>query len=356
MQAWPNTVLTELLKIRYPIIQAPMAGSDSPALVASVSNAGGLGSLGAAYMKPEAIQTAIKKIRELTDKPFNINLFIPEAHTATEQQISWMHNKLAQMCSSFIDSPEPVKPPYAQPFAEQIAVVLAAKVPVFSFTFGMLSTEWIIKLKANGTRLIGTATTLTEAMQLADNNIDIIVAQGSEAGGHRGTFMTQAEDALIGNFALIPQIVDRINKPIVAAGGIMDGRGIVAALVLGACGVQMGTAFLSCPEAGINEKYRELLLKTKQDNTTLTRAFSGRMARGIHNKFIEDMAHYPEHILPFPIQNALTRPMRNAAAKNNLTDYLSLWAGQASYLSHGITADKLIRQLAAEVQQLLKNL
>lgn len=247
---WPHTPLTTLLNITYPIIQAPMAGGfTSPELVANVCNAGGLGSLGAAYMQPEAIRAAIKKIRELTTKPFNVNLFIPEPHHASEQQIAAMHDKLAEVASIFIKQYRPITSPYAQFFDEQMAVLIEEKIPIFSFTFGMLADNWIEKLKKINILLIGTATTLTEAQLLADKEIDVIVAQGSEAGGHRGTFIGKADDALIGNFALIPQITDKINKPIVAAGGIMDGRGIVAAQVLGASGVQMGTAFLSCPEA-----------------------------------------------------------------------------------------------------------
>lgn len=347
---WPHTKLTELLNITYPIIQAPMAGGyTTPELIANVCNAGGLGSLGAGYMKPDNIRLAIRRIRELTDKPFNVNLFIPEPHAATEEQIALMQNKIMEVRTAFLKQLNPVKLPYIQSFNEQIAAIIEEQVPVFSFTFGMLADKWIDALKSIGAIIIGNATNLTEAQLLASKDIDIIVAQGSEAGGHRGTFIGKAEDSLIGNFALLPQIADQINKPIVAAGGIMDGRSIVAALQLDASGVQMGTAFLSCPEAGTHAKFKELLLTLKQDNTTLTRAFSGKMARGLCNKFIAAFTNHQTEILDYPIQNSLTRPLRDEAAKLNLIEYMSLWAGQAAYLSRGITVDKLIAQLHEEV-------
>lgn len=352
---WPTTELTKLLDIQLPIIQAPMAGGATTVeLVANVSNAGGLGSLGAGYMKPEDIRKAIKKIRNLTDKPFAVNLFIPEQHQATAEQNNFMQSLLEKICRPFMPQMNTVQPPYSESFEEQMTVILEEKVPIFSFTFGIPEDKWLKKLKSSGILLIGTATTFTEAYQLQEKNIDVIVAQGVEAGGHRGTFLGKVEDALIGNFALIPQFVDQIKIPVIAAGGIMDARGIVAALMLGAVGVQMGTVFLTCSESAIHEKYKQILLATKQDNTILTRAFSGKFARGIKNKFIEKMLPHEAHILDYPIQNALTRQMRSVAAKENLTDYMSMWAGQAAYLCKEISADQLIKELNKDVITLLK--
>lgn len=347
---WPHTKLTEKLGIQLPIIQAPIAGgATTPELVAAVSNAGGLGSLGAAYMQPDDIRSAIKKIRELTQKPFVVNLFIPEKFQENAQQTKMMCEIVEKACAELNIKINAPKPPYAPSFDEQFKILIAEKVPIFSFTLGIPGDEQINELQKNNILTIGTATTLKEAQLLQDKGIDIIAAQGSEAGGHRGSFLAPVADSLIGLFALLPQLVDHLNIPIVAAGGIMDARGIVAALTLGAAGVQMGTAFLSCPEAGTHPKYKELLLNIKEDHTVLTRAFSGKYARGIKNKFTERMTLNNTDILDFPIQNAFTRPMRKEAEKQNNIDFMSLWAGQAAYLSKGLPAADLIKILNNEV-------
>lgn len=347
---------TEKLGIQYPIIQAPMAGgATTPELIAAVSNAGGLGSLGAGYMTPIEIRQAIQKIRALTNKPFAVNLFISEQHYATTEQIQKACDDIEQTCAELNLKIKPVMKPYTQAFEEQIQVVLEEKVPIFSFTFGLLDSRWITQFKSNQTLLIGTSTTLPEAHALQESGIDMIVAQGSEAGGHRGTFFGQAEDALIGLVSLIPQCVNHIKIPIIAAGGIMDGRSIVAAITLGAAAVQMGTAFLSCHESGIHHKYKKLLLAQQQDNTTLTRAFSGKLARGIRNSFINRMQVKQENILDYPIQNALTKSMRHKANETGATEFMSMWAGQAVALCRGIGANELLNQLVVEVNDFLNS-
>ncbi len=189
---------------------------------------------------------------------------------------------------------------------------------------------------------------------LERKGVDLIVAQGIEAGGHRGTFLVNRKDALIANFSLIPNIKDNVNIPVIAAGGIMDARGVLAALMLGASAIQMGTAFISCTESGAPEVYKKALLKTKNDNTVLTRVFSGKWARGIKNKFIEDMEFYQNKILDYPIQNQLTRQIRETAAKRNQPNYMSLWAGQSAYLCQTLKAEKLIRDVDLQVRGLLK--
>jgi len=350
---WPQTSLAKRLKLRYPLIQAPMAGATTPELVANVANAGGLGSYAAGYQNPETIRNALRKIRELTDKPFAVNLFISQACQASSTQISAMTHILGKL------SPRQFKPadPNAWPdFAEQLQVILEEKIPFFSFTFGIPDEVSLTKLKQSKTVLFGTATTLAEALLLESQGIDIIVAQGYEAGGHRGSFLAPAEHSMLGTLALIPQIVDKVKLPVVAAGGIMDARGIVAALVLGASAVQMGTAFLSCPETSIHPLYREKLLTCSTDNTRLTRAFSGKLARGINTKFIEEMAEYESQILDYPLQNNLTRPLRELASQQGISDYMALWAGQAASLSKGISAATLIQTLAKDVRQLLHKL
>jgi len=352
---WENTSLTKKLGIRFPIIQAPMAGgATTPELVAAVSNAGGLGSLGAGYMTSTKIRQAIQKIRNLTNKRFAVNLFIPEEHYATPEQIQKSCDDIEQCCVELDQKIKPVLAPYAQSFEEQIQVVFEEKAPVFSFAFGILDAKWIKQLKLNKTLLIGTATTFTESCALEESGVDMIIAQGSEAGGHRGTFLGKAEDALIGLLSLIPQCVAHIKIPVIAAGGIMDGRGIIASTTLGAAAVQMGTAFLSCHESGIHDQYKKILLAQQQDNTTLTCAFSGKLARGIRNKFIARMKAKQENILDYPIQNALTETMRLKAKETDSTEFMSLWAGQAAALCRNISAAELIHQLIIETHNILK--
>ncbi|KTC89635.1 nitronate monooxygenase [Fluoribacter dumoffii] len=346
---WQSNLAAKI-RIKYPIIQAPMAGgATTPELVAAVSNAGGLGSLGAGYMNPSEIREAIKKIRELTSKPFAVNLFIPGKYNASPAQIHKACKDIERSCQELNMDIEPLSEPYAPSFNEQVNVLIEEKIPVFSYAFGVLDWGWISQFKNNSTFLIGTATSQAEARVLAESGIDALVAQGSEAGGHRGTFIGKEEDGLLGLFSLIPQLVDQIKIPIIAAGGIMDGRGIIAARALGAEGVQMGTAFLSCFEAGIPDVYKHTLRTQKQDNTVLTRAFSGKLARGIRNQFIERMSNKTS-ILPYPVQNALTGKMRKKAKEKNNIDFMSMWAGQSAPLCRNVHASELISALVRETE------
>lgn len=355
-EQWTNSPLRQLLKVRLPLIQAPMAGSAAtPEFVAAVANAGGLGSLGAGYMSDSQIRNAIKKIRQLSPHPFAVNLFIPEIVQASEEKIALAKHAIQACCPEFTFDIDAIKPPFAPSFDEQMDSIIEEKVPIFSFTFGIPSEYWIRRLKKNGIILIGTATTLEEAKLLELHDIDVIVAQGSEAGGHRGTFIGKAEDALMHNSSLVSLLVEHVKRPIVSAGGIMLAKDIVAALSLGAAGVQMGTAFLSCFESSIHPLYKKLLLNLSKDETTLTRAFSGKLARGITNQFILNMQKYEETILDYPIQNALTTSMRSQAAKNNRTEYMSLWAGQAAHLCKEITVAQLIEELSAVLLCLLQS-
>ena len=353
--SWSNTKITELLKITLPIIQAPMAGgATTPELIAAVSNSGGLGSLGAGYMTADEIKSTIRKTRALTNKPFSINLFIPEKHHATDDQIEQARKIVQTSCPELNFNVPSIKPPYAPSFEEQMNVIVEDKVPVFSFTFGIPSKEWIEIFKKNGITLIGTATTLAEAKLLEENNIDAIVAQGSEAGGHRGTFLGDAKNALISTSSLVSLLVEHIKIPVIAAGGIMNAKEILASLTLGAFAVQMGTAFLCCIESGIHPLYKKLLLNIPHDNTTLTRAFSGKLARGVINKFITRMQSHEKNILDYPIQNILTSTMRKEAGKQNNIDFMSMWAGQSASLCKELSAAQLIEELNSEVIALLK--
>lgn len=338
--------LTEQLGIQFPIIQAPMAGGvTTPEMVAAVSNAGGLGSLGAAYMSGEAIKNAIQRIRELTDKPFSVNLFIPNDHQADAEQIHKVCGLIEQACHELHFAIQPASPPYTYPFDEQIAIVLEEKVPVFSCIFGVPTQALLSKLKKNNTLIMGTATHLAEALQLEQSGVDMIIAQGSEAGGHHGSFIDRPQNSLIGLFSLLPQLGASLKTPLIAAGGIMNKKTIMAAMSLGASAVQMGTVFLTCTESGIPSCYKEALLTTRQDNTVLTTAFSGRLARGIRNKFIMRMENHRNEILPYPVQNAMTRAMRNESAKQNCPDFLSMWAGQSACFCKELTVAELMAEL-----------
>ena len=235
---------------------------------------------------------------------------------------------------------------------------MATGAACFSFTFGLLPTSAVQAIKAKGTYLIGTATTVEEALQLEKSGVDAIIAQGSEAGGHRGTFANDFSSGMIGTMALVPQVVDAVRVPVIASGGIMDGRGIVAALALGAAAAQMGTAFLTCAESAASEAYKQALLNAREDQTRITRAFSGRPARGIVNRFMKEVeldhaGDGTDAILPFDLQNPLTRPLRTAAAKQGRAEFLSLWAGQGVRMARRQTAAELVARLAREMEAAL---
>jgi nitronate monooxygenase len=352
---WPNTKVSEILKIDFPVIQAGMAGGvTTPDLVAAVSNAGGLGTLGAGYMTPEQMRDAIRQIRSKTDRPFGVNLFVPEQVSESSDKIAQMNQHLDHYRKQLGLKSLPDITKYAESFEDQLAVVLEERVPVFSFTFGILLPNIVQQLKNQGIVVIGTATTVREAVALEQSGVDLIVAQGFEAGGHRGTFLGPWQESLIGLMALIPQIVDHVRVPVIAAGGIMDARAIVASLVLGASGVQMGTAFLTCTESGAHPKYKETLLASTDESTVITQAFSGKPARGIKNDFIVDMDAYAGEIPAYPIQNALTRDIRQAAAKQYRTEWMSLWAGQASAMCKTRTASELMKEIVEDIHRILR--
>jgi nitronate monooxygenase len=337
-------------------VLAPMGGGPStPELCAAVSNAGGLGSLAAAYSSPEKITQDIAKVRELTSRPFAVNLFSPAAQEPLRGDVQAVSKFLASYHQQ-LGLGEPRLPQSAsEDFEKQIDAICAAKPPVVSFTFGLLPPAAIERLKAQSTFIIGTATTVDEARQLERAGVDAVVAQGSEAGAHRGTFAVPAEEALIGTVALVPQIADAVRVPVIASGGIMDGRGIVAALALGASAVQMGTAFLAAQEAGTSAAYRQALLQASEDQTTVTRAFSGRMARGIRNEFIEKWNAAGLTHLSYPWQNAFTQPMRRAAAAAKQAGLLSLWAGQGVGLIREDSATALIARWREEMKAAQQN-
>jgi nitronate monooxygenase len=348
--------MRELLNIQYPIIQAPMAGTDGPEFVAAACNAGILGSLGGQYRTPDELKKAIAEIRRHTDKPFAINLFaLNQDAVPSDDQIAEARDRLQKYYDHFgISSPsiETVKTTI-DPEA-QLETILAARVPVFSFTLGIPKTRWIQAFKSVSTVLIGTATNVKEARALEVAGVDAITTQGSEAGGHRGTFIGPVENSLIGGLALIPQVVDAVKIPIIAAGGIMDGRGIAAALALGAQGVQLGTAFLTVTESPAHAAYKKAVREHDADHTTITKVFSGGAARGIENMYIAENSDEP--LLPFPYQNALTRSFRKLANLSGQIEYTNLWSGQGGRLAKDVTLNELVIQLMSETEDVLHKL
>jgi nitronate monooxygenase len=342
--------LLKLLGIEHPIIQGPMGGGPStPELVAAASNAGGLGSLGAAYLTPDQISDAIRRIRSLSSRPFNLNLFAGGWSGAKDFDAGPMLAVLGAAHEK-LGLPPPVAPkPAPDPFPAQFEAVLDARPPIFSFTFGIPDRDAIARLRARGIVILGTATTLEEAQQLAQAGVDAIVAQGAEAGAHRGTFAASFESSMVPTLDLVRAIAKVVSLPVIATGGLMDGRDIVSAIEAGASAAQLGTAFLACPECGASEVYKRAILAAKLDTTVVTRAFSGRPARGLKNAFIASLDGRLDLILPYPLQNALTRPMRTAAAQQGVPDYLSLWAGTGVARARAMPAGDLVARLLGEM-------
>lgn len=352
---WYENKLTNKLGVKYPIIQAGMAGgTTTPELVAAVSNAGGLGTLGAGYMSSEQTRESIRKIKQLTDQPFAVNLFIPETPNVLEEEVEQANEWLRPFREALkiAETPE-VNEITAATFEKQIEIIMEEQVPVCSFTFGLPSKVMVQQLKEKGIMLVGTATTVEEAKANEAIGMDMVVMQGSEAGGHRGTFLGSFDEAMIGTMALIPQAVDQVHIPVIAAGGISDGRGVLAALVLGAQGVQMGTAFLTSSESGVHMQYKEAILNTKEDQLVVTSTFSGKPARGIRNDFITKMEKYEKELPAYPIQNTLTKPIRSEAGKQNRPEWISMWCGQNPRSCKQQSASELVAAIIVQVEQII---
>ncbi|MFL5815402.1 MAG: NAD(P)H-dependent flavin oxidoreductase [Bdellovibrionia bacterium] len=348
-----DTLLSRKFSLRLPLIVAPMAGGPTtPALVAESSNAGALGSLGAAYLTPEKIQSAIDEVRAKTSKPYAINLFapMPEVKLKEDQVQIAITATRGYREELGIASPK-LSPPFHPDFDQQFEVVLRNQPQVFSFVFGLLDRAYLKECQKLGILTMGTATTLEEAIALEESGVDAIVAQGFESGGHHGIFDPEIENPGMGVTALTRSLVAKLNVPVVAAGGIMDGNGIAAMLALGADAVQMGTAFLLCKEAGTSPPYREALIRKGVKKTQITRAFSGRWARGLENRFMSEMSKKPQAILPFPAQNAFTRDIRTKSAQMGSSEFLSLWAGEGVDLIRAdFSASDLIDTLVEETR------
>jgi nitronate monooxygenase len=359
-----------------PVIQAPMAGgATTPELVSAVSNSGALGFLAAATLSPIETELQAAAIRVLTKKPFGINLFILPDHPmgdAKAIETAWANTRPYRSAVGLADS---LVPPakFAEVFTDQLAALIAVKPAVASFTFGILSPEQMQRLKMAGIAVVGTATHVEEALAWQAIGADAVCVQGFEAGGHRGTFLSPSSSLLssddaadpqlqaaTGLFVLLPQIVDALKIPVIAAGGIMDGRGIAAALALGASAVQMGTAFLLTKQSAISSVWKQSLQAATPTETCLTRAFSGRYARGLRNQFIVDFEANQLEVPTYPIQNALTGGLRKQSAAVGNNQYLSLWSGQGVSLASrrpiDIDASLLVADLVLETQSAIETL
>jgi len=355
-KSWTENRLTSRLGLQYPIIQGPLGGLSSQRLTAAVSSYGGLGSFGAHGLNPEAIRKVIREIKVLTTKPFAMNLWVSMedegAFTSTEEAFQRSLAPLAKHIES-VGGAKPSYRPY-EPirFEDQVKVLLEEGISAFSFICGIPSREILDEFRRQGTVLIGTATTVDEAIALEQAGVDVIAASGFEAGGHRGSFLQPSEDSLTGTMALVPQVVDAVRLPVVAAGGIGDARGIVAAFALGAEGVQMGTAFLACEESGANTLHRKALLSGQAKQTALTRGFTGRLARGIKNRLLDELNQRDIEILPYPLQRALVRHLSIPAEKAGRSELLPLWAGQSANLSRCTDVHALLDALVNDVSEI----
>jgi nitronate monooxygenase len=348
-----ETPFSKLAGIEYPIVQAPMGGVTNPELVAAVSNAGALGSLAAGYLSPETIRSSAAEIRARTKKPFNINLFVMDPPAANPAQVAKTLELLQPMRDKLGLPPAGLPAKYSEDPLAQFDALVEVAPPIASFTFGVPSPKLITALKSRGSLVMGTATTVAEARAWESAGADFICTQGSEAGAHRGTFIGDFESAMIGTMALVPQVVDAVRIPVIAAGGIMDGRGIAAALMLGASAAQMGTAFLLCSESGTSAAWKGAIHDAREDNTRVSRVYSGRAARGIVNEFMVRMTPFEKDLPPYPILNAMTTPIRQAAAKANRPEFLSLFVGQAASMCRELPAAELIAKLIDETRAAL---
>jgi nitronate monooxygenase len=354
-----STPFSTKLGLASPIVQAPMAGGPSSReLVAACSAAGALGSFGFAYTQPDEMKKQSAWVRSKTDRPFGINLFT----SAQPGQIDARSQRgaLDAVAGYFrelgLPAPEPVTSPYAPDLNAQLDAIEEIQPRVFTVHLSDLSTERLKSLKAKDILVGGSATCVAEAQRLEALGFDFVIAQGGEAGGHRGSYLRDPYQSLTGTLALVRLVARAIKLPVVAAGGIMDGAGIAASLALGAQLAQLGTAFIPCPESGAPQAHKDLLLMQKEDNTRLTEKFSGKPARGLSNRFMTEMAAKDAPQLAFPAQNSITGKMRQAAAKAGNPDFLALWAGQAAPLARALPATELIEKLNAETIESIQTL
>ena len=356
---WNKTRVTEILNIDYPIILGPMGvGYSTVDLVAKVSNKGGLGSYGAVELSPQEIIDVNKEIRAATSKPYSINLWVSDKDESATSYQKQEFARVQQLFKPYFDRfeiPVPGMPSLSSTgYEEKVQAVLEASPPAFSFIFGIPSGDILRECKKRGIKTIGSATTPDEAVALEKAGVDLVVASGFEAGGHRGSFLRAAESSLTGTFSLVPQVVDKISLPVIAAGGIADGRGVAAAMMLGAEAVQIGTAFLACDECNASAIHKERLFSEHAQYTVLTKLFSGRLARTLSNKVQEEMQQYENEFAPFPLQRYFMRPLfAKIMATGDHPDYLPYMSGQSAPLLKYRQTEQLFDALVNDAGNLL---
>lgn len=328
-----------------PIVGAPMAGASTPAMAAAISNAGGLGSLAGGYLRPDAIREMIRDTRARTQRPFAVNLFVVEPPTVDPDVLARANDALAPYREELGIAATSLPSIDLPSFDEQLAIVLDEQPAVLSFTFGIPHEDQFGRCRERGIFTIGTATSVDEALALERAGVDAICAQGYEAGGHRGSFLHDDARGLIGTVALVPLVVDAVRVPVIAAGGIGDGRALAAVLALGADAAQIGSAFLLADDAATSHAWRAIL-ETRAGDTDLTKAFTGRTARGVRNRFSEELRDAA--IAPYPLQHVLTRDVRAAAAEAGTGELLSPWAGQAIALARHASSAAIVAALMDE--------
>jgi nitronate monooxygenase len=349
---WPDRRLLDLFRVEVPIVQAPMAGAQGVALAIAVSEAGGLGSLPCSMLDVDGVRSAMAAFRAATSRPVNVNFFChTKASTDVAVEARWRDMLTPYYAEFGLGTDTQAADINLEPFdAARCEVVEDLRPDVVSFHFGLPDESLLARVKGTGSPVLSTATTVAEARWLADHGCDAIIAQGAEAGGHRGMFLHPGLPDVanqIGTMALVPQVVDAVDVPVIAAGGIADGRGIAAAFMLGASGVQIGTGYLLCPESEISSLHRAALSSTTAAETALTNVFTGRPARSIVTRLMREIGPLAAEAPPFPRASGALLPLRLAAEKASDTAFTSLWSGQAARLASELPAGELTRALAA---------
>ncbi|MFT4074450.1 MAG: nitronate monooxygenase [Asticcacaulis sp.] len=350
---WKDRRILDLLGIDLPIIQAPMAGANGAEMAIAVSRAGGLGSLPCAQLSPAQAGDAAQQIREATDAPFNLNFFChaapnPDDPAVKAQLEAWRQHLAPYYAEAGLPADTPAPLSARAPFDDAYCrVVEAIRPAVVSFHFGLPTPDLLARVKATGAKILSSATTVAEALWLAACGVDAVIAMGAEAGGHRASFLQMDMSRQVGTFALVPQIVDAVSVPVIAAGGISDSRGVAAALMLGAAAVQVGTAYLLTTEATISDAHRAALLAARDDSTQITNIFTGRPARGIANRAMAELGPLSDMAPSFPLAGGALTPLKNSASLDGAKGFSNLWAGQAAALARLTDAATLTTTLAA---------
>ncbi|MFV3380245.1 MULTISPECIES: NAD(P)H-dependent flavin oxidoreductase [Pseudomonas] len=353
MSTWPDRRILDLLGIQLPILQAPMAGATGSAMAIAVGNAGGLGALPCAMLTAEQVHSEVQAFRASCQGPLNLNFFChqppipdPERDARWKQALKPYYDEVG----ADFEAPTPVS--NRAPFDEQSCQWVEQLRPeVVSFHFGLPQAEVLQRVKATGAKVLSSATTVEEALWLEANGCDAIIAMGYEAGGHRGMFLSDDITSQIGTLALVPQVVDAVRIPVIAAGGIGDHRGLVAALALGASAVQIGTAYLFCPEAKVSAAHRQALDHAPASDTALTNLFTGRPARGINNRIMRELGPMSPLAPRFPLAGGALMPLRAIRDPQGNSDFSNLWAGQALRLGRHRSASELTREIADKALQ-----